>query len=152
MSSYYFDTSAALKHYHSERGTEEIRRLVHDSASHCILSRLTLTEMQRAFARRARQRELNGDELKRLRGILYKDLQQHRFCLIRVQEFHHHSAVRLFLKYWKQNPFPEPTILPFCFLSFDSITVLVEQGIIPERQNCSMSIGKPSRSIFFSTK
>ena len=106
MASYYFDTSALLKHYHPEQGTEAVRRLVHDPVSTCILSRLTLTEMQRAFARRARQRVISGDELKRLRGILYKDLQDRRFRLVRVREFHHHTAVRLFLKYWAQAPIP----------------------------------------------
>ena len=106
MPIYYFDTSAALKHYHSEKGTDEVRRIVHDSASSCILSRLTLTEMQRGFARRARQREITGNGLKQLRGILYTDLQQHHFRLIRVQEFHHHDAVRLFVKYWQQTDVP----------------------------------------------
>jgi predicted nucleic acid-binding protein len=106
MSIYYFDTSAVIKNYHPEHGTEAIRQLVGEPDSYRVLSRLTITEVQRAFTRRARQKMITADELKRLRGILYKDLQERRFRIARVQEFHHHTAVRVLLKYWPQDRTP----------------------------------------------
>jgi len=103
MPTYYLDTSAVIKNYHPESGTQEVRRIVNEPDSQRVVSRLTITEVQRAFARRARQKTITADELKRLRGILYKDLQERRFRIERLREFHYHEAVRVFLKYWPQE-------------------------------------------------
>lgn len=106
MPTYYFDTSAAVKNYHQESGAEDIQRIITDPASVYIVSRLTLTEMQRAFARRARTQIITADELSTLRRVLYQDLQERRFHIARLHEYHHHTAVRLFLKYWAQHRVP----------------------------------------------
>lgn len=49
---------------------------------------------------------ITADELKRVRGIFYKDLQEQRFRIARLQEFHYHTAVRVVLKYWPQDRVP----------------------------------------------
>ena len=63
MPTYYFDTSAVVKHYHQEAGAAEVHHIITDPTAVCIVSRLTLTETQRAFARRARMQAITADEL-----------------------------------------------------------------------------------------
>lgn len=106
MPTYYFDTSAIVKHYHQEAGAEDVHRTITDPTADCIVSRLTLTEMQRAFTRRARTQTITSDELITLRRVLYQDLQERRLRIERMHEYHHHTAVRLFLKYWQQSGVP----------------------------------------------
>ena len=106
MPTYYFDTSAVVKHYHQEAGAAEVHRIITDPTAVCIVSRLTLTEVQRAFARRARTQAITADELGTLRRVLYQDLQERHLCIERMHEYHHHTAVRLFLKYWGRTGVP----------------------------------------------
>ena len=106
MPTYYFDTSALVKNYHQEDGAAAVHRLIIDPTAVCVVSRLTLTELQRAFARRARTRTITADDLDTLRRVLYQDLQTHQLRIERMHEYHHHTAVRLFLKYWEQRGIP----------------------------------------------
>ena len=79
MLSYYFDSSAFIKNYHSEEGSEEVRRIVNEADSIRFISRLTAVETQRIFALIARTTNMTAEELRTLRGTFYRDLTQRRF-------------------------------------------------------------------------
>jgi predicted nucleic acid-binding protein len=106
MPSYYFDSSAFIKNYHSEEGSEEVWRIVNEADSIRFISRLTAVETQRIFALIARTTNMTAEELRTLRGTFYRDLTQRRFHVERLRDFHYHSAVRLVLKYWQNRRLP----------------------------------------------
>ena len=106
MPSYYFDTSAVLKKYRLEQGTTEVRRLVNEPGAQCLMSRLTVTEVQRAFAQFTRGQEISADDAIQLCGIFYTDLRARRFRVVQLKTYHHHTAVRIFYQYIRQPHFP----------------------------------------------
>jgi predicted nucleic acid-binding protein len=66
----YFDSSALIKHYVREKGTEEVRKNLRDEedASRPVFtSVLTFAEIHAALARRAKDRSLSSNEFIRAR-------------------------------------------------------------------------------------
>lgn len=99
MPIYFLDSSAVIKRYQPELGSEAVARILSEADSLSFISRLTVVEIQRAFARKVREQKISAEELKELRNYFYEDLLQRRFWVRRLQEFHYHSAVRLVRKY-----------------------------------------------------
>lgn len=91
----YVDTSALIKLYLPEPGSDELNRLL-DGRRDLLLAELTVTEFVSAMARRKRDRDLTA----RVAGRLYKTLLDHahsRFLLIGATPDTHRSAERLLL-------------------------------------------------------
>jgi uncharacterized protein len=63
MARYYFDSSALVKHYHPEQGAELVDQIFAELTNRILISRLSLVELQSAFARLVRE------------GILEKDIR-----------------------------------------------------------------------------
>jgi predicted nucleic acid-binding protein len=69
MASYFLDSSALVKYYHTEVGSAEIIRLVqHPNARHFI-SRLTTVEIISAFALKTRTRDLDESNFSPCFGV-----------------------------------------------------------------------------------
>ena len=49
MANYFIDTSALVKYYHAEDGTQEVTRLLDEPAARHYISRLSLVETVSAF-------------------------------------------------------------------------------------------------------
>ncbi len=99
MSRYFFDSSALVKRYCPEAGTDEVNRLFADSDATHYISRLAVVEVQRALARRVRTGEIREPELDHLRNLFYNDIGQRLLQVRRFRDFHYHHAVRLVRKY-----------------------------------------------------
>ena len=54
MADYFLDTSAFVKRYHPEAGTDKVLALSNDPQNHIRISRLTLVETRSAFAVKVR--------------------------------------------------------------------------------------------------
>ena len=99
MSSCFFDSSALVKRYRSEDGTTEVDRILREPDAGYFIARLAVVEVQRALARTVRDGEISAQEFDALRDRLYQDLGHRRLRIVRLREFHFHSAVRLIRKY-----------------------------------------------------
>ena len=67
MALYYLDSSALVKLYQPEAGSEEVERIVSEPGSVRVMSRLALVEVQRALCRRLRVQDISESELDDLR-------------------------------------------------------------------------------------
>jgi predicted nucleic acid-binding protein len=99
MPVYFFDSSALVKRYRLEAGSEVVERLLTDPAAQHYIARLAVVEVQWVFSRRVREREITEQELDSLRDRLYRDLGQRLFQVRKLRDFHYHHAVRLVRKY-----------------------------------------------------
>jgi predicted nucleic acid-binding protein len=61
MSFYYFDTSAIVKHYHAEVGTDRVEAIFNEPHAQCVISRLTAAELLAAFGAKVRAGTLTAD-------------------------------------------------------------------------------------------
>lgn len=96
---YYFDTSALVRYYHPEPGTDQVERLIEEPGATQVISWLTAVETQSAFAQKARTGEITASDLGLLRTRLKTHIAERRFLVNRVLRRHFDGAERLLIKY-----------------------------------------------------
>ncbi len=95
----YFDTSALCCHYHSEPGSDVVKRVLADLGATHYVSWLTVLETQSAFALKVRTGEIAESQLALLRSRLLSDITQKRLLVVRVLRRHYDRATQLLVKY-----------------------------------------------------
>ena len=73
MKSYFFDTSALIKRYHEEKGTDIVDEIF-DSDSLIIISSLSIVEGVSALTRKKNEGKLSHEEFENLLKELFSDI------------------------------------------------------------------------------
>jgi uncharacterized protein len=92
MARYFFDTSALVKHYHAETGTELVDRFIGEAGAELLIARLTLVETISVFATKVRIGEFDAMEFARLRGLFATQVARRRYQVFRVLNVHYDLA------------------------------------------------------------
>jgi uncharacterized protein len=92
MPRYFFDTSALVKHYHSELGSPEVDAILGEVGSEFWISRLTLAEAPSAFAKKVRTGELSEIDFERLRLRFFDDIRNRMVTPVRILNAHFQAA------------------------------------------------------------
>ena len=91
----YLDTSALIKLYHEESGTENLIKLIHQSADDLIITiaDITLIEFHSALLKRVRTKEIPLNTVKKVFELFQNDLKV--FNVIVVDEDVKNLSIRL---------------------------------------------------------
>lgn len=73
MTSYFFDTSALVKRYHDEPGTERVDEILDIHENDVIVSSLLIVETVSAFRRKLNRGELSESELNQSVGAFFRE-------------------------------------------------------------------------------
>ena len=92
MARYFFDTSALVKHYHAEAGTETVDRLIDEPGAELLIARLTLVETISVFAIKVRAGEFDAVEFTRLRALFATHVSRRRYQVFRLLNLHYDRA------------------------------------------------------------
>lgn len=95
MPQYFFDTSALVKRYRTEAGTDAVDTLFADAASTFVISRLGIVETISALALKVRSGELSMDDYALTRKKFLGDVAQRNFTVVRLLVAHYRNAERL---------------------------------------------------------
>lgn len=95
MGNYFLDTSALVKHYHSEPGTEVVERALAEAASTFVISRLGMVEMTSALALKVRTAEISFDDFSIARKLFFGDIASGQFLVANLRIAHFRQAERL---------------------------------------------------------
>ena len=99
MARYFFDTSALVKHYHAEAGTDVVDRVIDEPGAELIIARLTLVETISVFAIKVRTGEFDAAEFARLRGLFATHVARRRYQVFRLLHVHYDRARDLIADY-----------------------------------------------------
>ncbi len=78
MSRYYFDSSAIVKRYVTEAGSDWVRRCLASPASlSVVIAEITLVEVVSALSRQERGRSISEAEFRRYESLFLSDLADH---------------------------------------------------------------------------
>lgn len=99
MPTYFFDTSALAKVYHQETGSDFMDRILSESNSPPLISRLTIVEMESVFALKARTGEIDQQSVLIARRRLEADLGRSRLLAAAVNDEHFRGARQLLIKH-----------------------------------------------------
>ena len=95
------DTSALVKYYHPEAGTQEVTRLIEGPGSRHYISRLSLVETVSAFAVKFRLGQIDEQGFADLRWRFYHDIGQRRFRIMPVTTTQYQAAMQLIEKHFR---------------------------------------------------
>lgn len=92
MARYFLDTSALVKHYHAEPGTDVVDRIIGENGVDLFISRLTMVETISVFATKVRTGEFDVDEFTRLRALFATHVARGRYQVLRLLNLHYDRA------------------------------------------------------------
>jgi predicted nucleic acid-binding protein len=92
MPRYFFDTSALVKHYHTEPGSPKVDSILGEPGSEYLIARLTLAETPSVFAKKVRTGKIADGDFDRLRLRFFDDVRLRTFTPIRILNAHFESA------------------------------------------------------------
>lgn len=95
MAAFFFDTSALVKYYHKEDGTEAVLRLFGQEGRKVCISTLGLLEAQSAFAVKVRSGEIDRNAAGVLRARLMLDIAAGELEVFTLSREHFELAARL---------------------------------------------------------
>ena len=98
---YSLDTSALVKHYHQEEGTDVVERLFRAS-DRLIISDLSIIEFYSAIGLKVRTREITAKAFVDLRKLFANDLNQGIYEVLTFGEREKNMATRLLIQYAPQ--------------------------------------------------
>lgn len=99
MPNYFLDSSAVVKYYHPEVGSEVVTRLLNEPNGHYFISRLATVEVQRAFVGKVRAKQISVEELDELSQAFADDITLKCFLVIRLADALYSEAESLVRKY-----------------------------------------------------
>ncbi|MCH8292083.1 type II toxin-antitoxin system VapC family toxin [Candidatus Poribacteria bacterium] len=95
MAVYYHDTSALVKHYHTEVGTPIVDHLLAEPNSSHFLSRLSGVELESALAKNVRMNLISVTDFQNYRVKFRTDITNSRFQILRLLVRHLQRAETL---------------------------------------------------------
>ena len=96
---YYFDSSALIKLYHPELGSQRVAAVFDEADRQIIISRLAGVELHSALALKTRTGHLDRERSVALRIRFLNDVASGAISLVAVSEFHYPAAERLIIRY-----------------------------------------------------
>ncbi len=97
---FFLDTSALAKLYHKEAGSDYLERVLEQPGERCLISRLSIVEMESVLAIKVRSGQLDNTGVEIARRRLRADIAQRRIRVAPpVEEKHFHGARKLLALY-----------------------------------------------------
>ena len=103
MANFFLDTSAFVKRYHPEPGTDRVLALFNQPQNRIQISRLTLVEVRSAFAVKVRTREIDQPTAAALWIQLLSDVAAGVFEVLPITDTHYQLAEQLLGQYAFQS-------------------------------------------------
>jgi predicted nucleic acid-binding protein len=96
---YYFDSSAAMKHYHQEGGTVLVDSWLTSRESRHFISLLTVVEIHSGFAKKVREGVITQVDFSLLCRRFYHDRVSRLFQVLPMSAKHYYDAEGLIRRY-----------------------------------------------------
>lgn len=139
MASYFFDTSALVKHYHPEQGTAEVDRILNEPGSRYVVSRLLVVEIHSALAMKVRTQVIALQDFQQFQKRFASDLATRRFQTIRMLQGHFHEASQLLSQYAPAQSFRTLDALQLAVALDLQRKGLIDQFVCADEKFCKVA-------------
>jgi len=99
MKIFFLDTSAFVKYYHEEVGSEEIKRIYSEEERVLVISDISITEFHSATARKVRRGKISKETFEIVRKAFYKDLLNGLYDIEEFNERHKRRSIELIVSH-----------------------------------------------------
>lgn len=98
MAIYFFDTSALVKRYHKEEGSEKVEKIFENQDNIVVIANITLSEMTSAFLKKYNLQEINEEDLRKTISKFSEEIISN-FWIIDIERNHINISQDFILKY-----------------------------------------------------
>lgn len=98
MKYYFFDTSALVKRYHKETGSEKVDKIFDSEERTIIISNLAITEIISAFNKKRIKREISKEDMDLVLSRFFSDVIED-FVVLGLEDIHIKLSIELILKH-----------------------------------------------------
>lgn len=102
MNIYFLDTSALVKRYHREEGSDKLDRLFEEPDAKFIISDISIIEFYSAIALKVRTGEIDEANFTSLRKLFSQDIKRGIFEIAEFTKREKSESVKILLKYGKE--------------------------------------------------
>jgi len=99
---YFLDTSALVKHYHQEKGTDIIEELFADPGAKFIISDISIIEFYSAIGSKVRTGEIEEKVFTSLRKLFSQDIKKGTYEVAEFGSKEKIESIKLLVKYAKK--------------------------------------------------
>ena len=103
MSKYFFDTSAIVKRYHREDGSDFIDRLFTEADAEFVISDISIIEFYSALSLKVRVGEIDEENFMSLRKLFSQDIKRGMYEVAEFSNAEKLESTKLLLKYAKKH-------------------------------------------------
>ena len=103
MSKYFLDTSAIVKRYHQEFGSDFIDRLFAESDAKFVISDISIIEFYSALSMKVRVGEIDEENFMSLRKLFSQDIKEGLYEVAEFANTEKLESTKLLLKYAKKH-------------------------------------------------
>jgi len=103
LSKYFFDTSAIVKRYHRESGSDLIDRLFAESDAEFVISDISIIEFYSALSLKVRVGEIDEENFMSLRKLFSQDIKRGFYEVAEFTNAEKLESTKLLLKYAKKH-------------------------------------------------
>jgi uncharacterized protein len=96
---YFFDSSALVKRYHPEVGSSKVADIFREQNRRIVISRLTIVELQSAFALKVRTGKVSQYSSASLRSRALNEIATGIVSVLAIKDTHYAVGERLILQY-----------------------------------------------------
>jgi len=96
---YFFDTSALLKRYRNEAGTEIIDKIMSEKAARLVICSFSICEVARALDRHVLKKEISVEDLEKIIDLFYRDIRNLPISIVEMGRERLFTANDLILSY-----------------------------------------------------
>jgi len=139
MAAYFFDTSALVKHYHTEAGSSEIDQILDESGAFFAISRLTMAEMTSVFAKKVRTGEIIDRDFEVLRIRFFADIRSRFFKPIRILNTHFELAGELIARHGKTQQIHTLDAIQLSVALLLDESIRMDKFICADQRLCSIA-------------
>ena len=104
MKTYFLDTSALVKRYHQEVGTDAVDRIFEEADKDLLISDLSIVEFYSALALKVRSGEISRDAFLHLTELFSHEVATKLYRVERTWEKEKLEAIKLLNKYGLDHP------------------------------------------------
>ncbi len=145
---YFFDTSALIKRYHTEQGTDSVDRIFDNPCNSIVICSISLAEVMSALNRIKNRGELTPNELEIALSTFYSDCQKAKIGIIDVKRMHIISCHNLIFSY---NISSSDAIILACVLAIQRfnptfVCADTQSNLIRAAQSVRLSVLNPLNS------
>jgi len=103
LSKYFFDTSAIVKRYHREDGSDFVDRLFAEADAEFVISDISIIEFYSALSLKVRVGEIDEENFMSLRKLFSQDIKRGIYEVAEFSNAEKLESTKLLLKYAKKH-------------------------------------------------